>query len=178
MVRPAEVRARWSLTPGGRGLAAPEGCGGGLHRAASASELLGAPLISAIGYGGTAIPGLPFDPVTGAVPNEAGRIDGVPGAYAVGCASGAPPEASATTAATPRNRSVLSFDDAIAGRLPSPAGSARAFRRAVRRSHPDVVGAAGLVRILRAERARGQASGRPAVKVATVSDLVRASRRR
>lgn len=66
------------------------------------------------------------------------------------------------------------FDDAIAGRLPSPAGSARAFRR----SHPDVVGAAGLVRILRAERARGQASGRPAVKVATVSDLVRASRRR
>ncbi|WP_454554056.1 hypothetical protein [Geodermatophilus nigrescens] len=70
------------------------------------------------------------------------------------------------------------FDDAIAGRLPSPAGSARAFRRAVRRSHPDVVGAAGLVRILRAERARGQASGRPAVKVATVSDLVRASRRR
>ncbi|GAB3318037.1 FAD-dependent oxidoreductase [Geodermatophilus aquaeductus] len=142
------------------------------------TDVLAAPLISAIGYVGTAIPGLPSDPVTGTVPNEAGRIDGVPGAYAVGwCKRG-------STGGIGHNRVDAAetvrtlFDDAVAGRLPSPAGTARTFRRAVRRSHPDVVDAAGLDRILRAERARGRASGRPSVKYATLHDLVRASRRR
>jgi ferredoxin--NADP+ reductase len=48
----------------------------------------------------------------------------------------------------------------------------------VRRRHPDAFGAKELTRILRAERARGRADGRPAVKLATVEELVRTGRRR
>ena len=68
--------------------------------------------------------------------------------------------------------------DAIAGRLSTPQRTPRALMRSVRRSHSGLVDATGLDRILSRERARGQASGRPAVKFATVEDLRRASRQR
>ena len=142
------------------------------------TEVLAAPVISAIGYGGHPIPGLPFDASTGTVPHESGRIDGVPGAYAVGWfkrgSSGGIGHNRVDAAETVRTL----LDDALAGRLPSRAGNPRSFRRSVRRARPDVVDATGLERILRAERARGQADERPAVKFATVEDMVRSSRRR
>lgn len=41
-------------------------------------------LIRAVGHRGTPLPGLPFDTATGTVPNEAGRVAELPGAYVVG----------------------------------------------------------------------------------------------
>ena len=142
------------------------------------TELRATPVISAIGYGGREVPGLPFDRATGTVPNDAGRIAGVPGAYTVGWfkrgSTGGIGHNRVDAAETVRTL----LDDAIAGRLPSPTGSPRSLRRTVRRARPHVVDARGLERILQAERDRGQADGRPAVKFATVDDMVQASRRR
>lgn len=142
------------------------------------TDLSASPVVSAIGYGGRAIQGLPFDPSTGTAPNKAGRIDGIPGAYAVGWfkrgSTGGIGDNRVDAAETVRTL----LDDALAGRLPTPRQTPRAFVRSVRRSHSSVVDATGLNRILRAERAQGQASGRPAARFATVEELLRASRRR
>jgi ferredoxin--NADP+ reductase len=97
------------------------------------SEVLAGPVVSAIGYGGREVPGLPFDPAGGTAPHEAGRIDGVPGAYAVGWfkrgSSGGIGDNRIDAAETVR----ALLDDAVAGRLPGRTGSPRAFARTVRR---------------------------------------------
>lgn len=135
------------------------------------------PVVTAIGYHGVPLPGLPFDPDTGTAPNEHGRVAGVPGVYVVGWfkrgSSGGIGDNRADAEDTVRTL----LQDAAAGRLPgSPRGS-RAFLRALRRRTPEVVDAKGLDRILTAERAAGQRVGRPATKFATVPALQRAARR-
>ena len=142
-------------------------------RLADGVDVLASPVVSAIGYGGREIPGLPFDAASGTVPNEAGRIADVPGAYAVGWfkrgSSGGIGDNRVDAAQTVRTL----LDDAVAGRLPGRDGTPRAFARRVRRAHPNTFGAKELSRVLRAEEARGRADGRPAVKIATAEDLVR-----
>lgn len=142
------------------------------------SRIAASPVVAAIGYGGTAVDGLPFDPLSGTVPNDAGRIDGVPGAFAVGWfkrgSSGGIGDNRADAAETVRTL----LDDAVAGRLPTPSRKPRDLVRDLRRSGPGFVDAAGLSRILRAEEARGRESGRPAAKLATRDGLLRASRQR
>jgi ferredoxin--NADP+ reductase len=137
--------------------------------------VLGGPVVSAIGYGGRAVTGLPFDEDSGTVPNEAGRIAGTPGRYAVGWfkrgSSGGIGDNRADAAETVR----ALLDDAVAGRLPKPARSSRAFARQVRRDVPDVIGAKELGRILRAERERERPEG-GTVKLATAEELLRAGR--
>ncbi len=68
--------------------------------------------------------------------------------------------------------------DAVAGALPAPKGDAKAFRRLARQRNRRVVDARGLAAIERAERERGQATGRPRVKLATVEELVATARSR
>jgi ferredoxin--NADP+ reductase len=139
--------------------------------------VLGSPVVSAIGYGGRAVDGLPFDDENGTVPNEAGRIAGTPGSYAVGWfkrgSSGGIGDNREDAAETVRSL----VDDAIAGRLPKPAGSSRAFARKVRREVPDVLGAKELGRILRAEKKRERPEG-GTVKLATAEEMIRAGRGR
>ena len=148
----------------------------GVHLA-DGGDVQASPVVSAIGYGGREVQGLPFDPATGTVPHVVGRIVGVPGAYAVGWfkrgSSGGIGDNRGDAAETVRTL----LDDAIAGRLPGRDGTPRSFIRKVRRAHPDAFGAKELSRIFRTEEARGRADGRPAVKLATVEDLVRAGRR-
>jgi len=97
------------------------------------STVLAGPVVSAIGYGGHEVPGLPFDRARGTVPHEAGRIVGVPGAYSVGWfkrgSSGGIGDNRVDAAETVRTL----LDDELAGRLPGRSGSPRAFARAVRR---------------------------------------------
>ncbi|OLR93524.1 FAD-dependent oxidoreductase [Actinokineospora bangkokensis] len=47
-------------------------------------EIATGQVISAIGYKGTPVAELPFDDLTGTVPNTAGRVEGLPGVYVVG----------------------------------------------------------------------------------------------
>jgi ferredoxin--NADP+ reductase len=139
--------------------------------------VLGSPVVSAIGYGGRAVNGLPFDEDSGTVPNEAGRIAGAPGSYAVGWfkrgSSGGIGDNRADAAESVRSL----LDDAVAGRLPKPTGSSRAFAKQVRRDLPDVIGAKELARILRAEQERGRPGG-GTIKLATADELLRVGRGR
>ena len=146
-------------------------------RLVDGTDVLGAPVVSAIGYGGRAVPGLPFDATTGTTPHTAGRIDDVPGAYAVGWfkrgSTGGIGDNRVDAAETVRTL----LGDAVAGRLPAPTRKPRALARSLRRKN-EIVDGAGVSRILRAEEARGRAGGRPAAKFATAEELRRVSRRR
>lgn len=86
------------------------------------TDVLASPVVSAIGYGGRAIEGLPFDPSTGRVPHEAGCIEGATGAYAVVWfkrgSTGGIGDNRVDAAETVHTL----LDDAIAGRLPPPDG--------------------------------------------------------
>jgi ferredoxin--NADP+ reductase len=76
-------------------------------------------VVRAVGHRGTPLPGLPFDDATGIVPNQDGRVDGLPGAYVVGWIKrGSSGGIGANrTCAAETIRALL--DDAVAGRLPA-----------------------------------------------------------
>jgi ferredoxin--NADP+ reductase len=134
-------------------------------------------VLRAIGYRGTPVPGLPFDEATGTVPHDAGRVAGLPGAYVVGWIKrGSSGGIGANRACAAETVGSL-LADAVADVLAPPAHSARSFLRLARRRAPRLVDARGMAAIDRAERLRGGPDGRPRRKLATVAELVTASRR-
>ncbi|MFE6224776.1 MULTISPECIES: FAD-dependent oxidoreductase [unclassified Streptomyces] len=134
-------------------------------------------LVRAIGYRGVPLAGLPFDETTGTVPHTAGRVDGMTGTYVVGWIKRGPSGGIGANRACAAETVGSLLADAVDGRLPRPAGTAKAFARLARSRSRHLVDARGLAAIDRAERARGAATGRPRVKLATVPDLVAAARR-
>lgn len=135
------------------------------------TERLSAQLVlTAIGYRGRALPGLPFDPRRGTVSNREGRVlsdDGAPltGQYVVGWARRGPtgvvgtnkPDAKEVVANLWSDLHTQPSKDApdIAPHLP-----------------PSVVSWAGWERLDALERAAGQAQGRPRVKRTTWASLL------
>ncbi|MFI8420459.1 FAD-dependent oxidoreductase [Streptomyces sp. NPDC085479] len=134
-------------------------------------------LVRAIGYRGVPLAGLPFDEATGTVPHTAGRVDGMTGTYVVGWIKRGPSGGIGANRSCAAETVGSLLADAVEGRLPKPTGSAKAFARLARARSGRVVDARGLAAIDRAERARGAATGRPRVKLATVPELVAAARR-
>ncbi|MFH8884940.1 FAD-dependent oxidoreductase [Streptomyces californicus] len=135
-------------------------------------------LLRAIGYRGLPVPGLPFDETRGTVPHEGGRIAGMPGSYVVGWIKRGPSGGIGANRTCAAETVGTLLADAVAGALPAPKGDAKAFRRLARQRNRRVVDARGLAAIERAERQRGQATGRPRVKLATVEELVATARSR
>ncbi|MFJ8660213.1 FAD-dependent oxidoreductase [Streptomyces sp. NPDC093795] len=142
----------------------------------SGTEIGAGLLVRAIGYRGVPLPGLPFDEATGTVPHEAGRVTGLPGGYVVGWIKRGPSGGIGANRACAEETVGTLLADAVAGALPAPTGTEREFRRLARSRSRHLVDARGLAAIERTERARGQASGRPRVKLATVPELVAAAR--
>ncbi|GAA2253204.1 ferredoxin--NADP(+) reductase [Streptomyces ruber] len=142
-----------------------------------ATEIGTGMLLRAVGYRGTPVPGLPFDEVTGTIPHENGRVAGHPGTYVVGWIKRGPSGGIGANRTCAAETVGTLLADAVAGALPTPAGTSRSFRRLVRRRGRDVVDARGLAAIERAELSRAGA-GRPRGKLATVPELVAASKRR
>ncbi|SFB41460.1 ferredoxin--NADP+ reductase [Amycolatopsis marina] len=142
-------------------------------------------VIRSIGYRSAPVPDLPFDEATDTVPHKAGRVtttvtgEHLPGTYVVGWVKRGPSGGIGANRTCSAETVDSLLDDAAAGRLPEPAGSAREFARLVRRRQPDALGRREMLAIDRAERRRGVESGldRPRVKFATVPDLLRAGRR-
>ncbi|WP_327372604.1 FAD-dependent oxidoreductase [Streptomyces sp. NBC_01216] len=134
--------------------------------------------LRAVGYRGLPVPGLPFDEVTGTVPHDAGRVTGRPGTYVVGWIKRGPSGGIGANRTCAAETIGTLIADAVDGRLraPSPAGTARAFRRLVRRRVRRAVDARGLAAIDRTERARGRDAGRPRVKLGTVPELLAAAK--
>ncbi|MBD0709030.1 MULTISPECIES: FAD-dependent oxidoreductase [unclassified Streptomyces] len=133
-------------------------------------------LVRAIGYRGIPLPGLPFDETTGTVPHEGGRITGMPGSYVVGWIKRGPTGGIGANRTCAEETVGTLLADAIAGTLPTPSGTSRAFRALLRSRSGPLVDARGLAAIERTERARGRATGRPRVKLATVPELRAAAR--
>ena len=143
-------------------------------------EVLHAQLVlRAIGYRGKQLPGVPFDPETGVVPNQEGRVVDTagarPGAYVVGWIKRGPLGVIGTNkgdaAATVRH---LLADLAS---LPAPTGP-DAGELLEQRGRPAST-FADWERIDAEEQAAGQRFGRPRIKVATwhaLTDLVRHGR--
>ncbi|MFD3569576.1 FAD-dependent oxidoreductase [Streptomyces sp. NPDC058667] len=142
----------------------------------SGTEIGAGLLVRAVGYRGVPLAGLPFDEATGTVPHEAGRVTGLPGGYVVGWIKRGPSGGIGANRACAEETVGTLLADAVAGALPTPKGTEREFRRLARSRSRHLVDARGLAAIDRTERARGQASGRPRVKLATVPELVAAAR--
>ncbi|MGW6563781.1 FAD-dependent oxidoreductase [Streptomyces sp. NPDC054975] len=134
-------------------------------------------VLRAVGYRGVPVPGLPFDEATGTVPHERGRVAGMPGTYVVGWIKRGPSGGIGANRTCAAETVGTLLADAVAGALPPPSRTPQALRRLVRRRGAEVVDARGLAAIDRAERARGRATGRPRVKLATVAALVATARR-
>ncbi|KAA1422173.1 4Fe-4S dicluster domain-containing protein [Mumia zhuanghuii] len=136
-------------------------------------------LVRSIGYRGSPLPGLPFDPGTATVPNAQGRVldaDGepLPGAYVVGWIKRGATGGIGANRACAQETVAAIVDDVSAGRLAEPTGSPRALRELLRRRNDDVVGLRWMRSIDRAERLGGAAHGRPRRKFATVPELLAA----
>jgi ferredoxin/flavodoxin---NADP+ reductase len=134
-------------------------------------------VLRAIGYRGTPVAGLPFDEASGTIPHENGRVTGLPGTYVVGWIKrGSKGGIGANRACAAETVGTL-LSDAVAGTLPRPVLSSKAFARLAHRRGRHVVDARGMASIERAELSRGRRVGRPRSKLATLPELVTASRR-
>jgi ferredoxin--NADP+ reductase len=140
-------------------------------------------VVRSIGYRGVPVPGLPFDETTGAIPHDGGRVVDpatgrpLPGTYVVGWAKRGPSGGIGANRDCARETVDALLDDAAAGRLPTPPRRIQDFAGLVRQRRPDALGLRQWRAVDRAERARGEASGRPRVKLATVPELVASARR-
>ncbi|WOX20133.1 FAD-dependent oxidoreductase [Streptomyces solicathayae] len=150
------------------------------ENAAGTRDIPAGMLLRAIGYRGARVADLPFDETAGTIPHEAGRVVGRPGTYVVGWIKRGPSGGIGANRTCAAETVGTLLADAVAGALPapSPAHGAKPFHRLVRRRTTHLVDARGLGAIERAETARGAADGRPRVKLATVGELVAASKRR
>jgi ferredoxin--NADP+ reductase len=84
-------------------------------------------VVRAAGFRGAPVPGLPFDPGTGTVPNTAGRVE--PGTYVAGWIKRGPSGGIGANKACARETVGALLEDAIAGRF-RPRRRARIFGRA------------------------------------------------
>jgi ferredoxin/flavodoxin---NADP+ reductase len=128
-----------------------------------------------VGYRGVALPGVPFDDMTGTIPNQMGRVE--PGLYAAGWIKRGPTGVIGTNKKDAAETVELLLEDAAAGRLPRSDATAADVdalldERGVRR-----VMYTGWQAIDEHERAAGEKHGRPRVKLCTWDELLDAAER-
>jgi len=130
-----------------------------------------------VGYRGVALPDLPFDERRATIANRAGRVIGedgsqVPGVYCTGWIKRGPSGVIGTNKKDATETVEHLLADARAGLLPSAEdGDVEALLGS------DAVPYAGWQAIDAAERARGEAQGRPRVKLSRWDELLAAARR-
>jgi ferredoxin/flavodoxin---NADP+ reductase len=140
-------------------------------------------VIRSIGYRGTPLGDVPFDPRRGLIRNDGGRVcgeDGAPhaGEYCVGWIKRGPSGVIGTNKKDAADTVAKIVEDAGAGRLREPAeADGEATGAWLRASAPAVVEWDGWLAIDEHERELGEAAGRPRVKLVSIDELVAASRR-
>jgi ferredoxin--NADP+ reductase len=102
----------------------------GFHNNTGFRDIPAGLLVRSIGSRGAEIPGVPFDEATGVFPNSGGRIS--PGSYVAGWAKRGPSGGIGANRACAAETVGALLDDAEAGLLAGPKGSARAFARRAR----------------------------------------------
>jgi ferredoxin/flavodoxin---NADP+ reductase len=129
-----------------------------------------------VGYRGVALPGVVFDENGGTIPNEAGRVE--PGVYCAGWIKRGPTGVIGTNKKDATETVELLLTDAAAGRLsPKPEATAAAVDALLAERGVQVVEYDGWTAIDEAERAAGEKSGRPRVKLCSWDELLAAAER-
>jgi ferredoxin--NADP+ reductase len=127
-----------------------------------------------IGYLGCPLPGVPFDPVRGVIPNESGRVVGTQGLYAVGWIKRGPSGIIGTNradAVATVQTLVADVDQWSARALPGIDG----LRQILAQRGVQVVNYAGWQRIDAEERRRGECAGKPREKYCSVDAMLEAT---
>jgi ferredoxin--NADP+ reductase len=135
------------------------------------TELPAQAVFRAIGYRGTPLADVPFDPDRSLIANEGGRVR--PGEYVVGWAKRGPSGVIGTNKKDAGDTVGRLLEDLAAGRLldPEPIGDA-ALEEFVRSRQPELVDYERWVAIDRHERGRGEPHGRPRVKLTRLEELL------
>jgi ferredoxin/flavodoxin---NADP+ reductase len=129
-----------------------------------------------VGYHGVELPGVPFDPASGTIPNERGRVS--PGVYCAGWIKRGPTGVIGTNKKDAAETVETLLEDAAAGRLePKPDATAAAVDALLFERSVDVVEYDGWMAIDEAERTAGEKSGRPRVKLCSWDELLAAAGR-
>ncbi|MCW2516788.1 MAG: NADPH-dependent glutamate synthase beta chain-like oxidoreductase [Mycobacterium sp.] len=131
-------------------------------------------VLTSIGYRGKPIRDLPFDEAAAVVPNEGGRVTGMPGAYVAGWIKRGPTGFIGTNkscAAETVHNLVADYND---GGLADPTARPAALDKLIRARQPAVVDAAGWQAIDGAEIARG-GDDRPRAKFTAIPDMLAAA---
>src|SRR5215831_7537826 len=127
-----------------------------------------------VGYHGVELPGVSFDAASGTIPNEGGRVE--PGVYCAGWIKRGPTGVIGTNKKDAAETVELLLEDAAAGRLePKPDATAAAVDALLAERGVDVVEYSGWTAIDEVERAAGEKSGRPRVKLISWDELLAAA---
>ncbi len=146
-------------------------------------ELIPAGIVfRSIGYRGVPLPGVPFDPRRGTIPNDGGRVldperdEPIRGEYAVGWIKRGPTGIIGTNKRDAQETAKALLEDATSGKLPQcPHPEREAIEALLAERCPGRVTYADWESIDRTERAAGEPQGRPRVKLCTVPELLAAA---
>jgi ferredoxin/flavodoxin---NADP+ reductase len=129
-----------------------------------------------VGYLGVELPGVPFDPRRGTIPNDGGRVE--PGVYCAGWIKRGPTGVIGTNKKDATETVQLLLEDAAAGRLEHKSdASAAAVDALLAERGVQVVEYDGWMAIDEVERTAGEKGGRPRVKLCTWEALLAAAER-
>ncbi len=138
-------------------------------------------VLRSVGYQGTPLPGVPFDPKRATIPNSGGRVldEGgvpVPGVYCTGWIKRGPSGVIGTNKKDATETVDLLLEDVHAGVLvPGRSSGPERVDELLAEKGVVAVTYAGWEAIDRAERARGEARGRPRVKLCRWEELLLAA---
>jgi ferredoxin--NADP+ reductase len=131
-----------------------------------------------VGYRGVGVPGVPFDDSAGTIANIGGRVcsgdQPLPGVYCAGWIKRGPTGVIGTNKKDATETVELLLDDARTGRLPRRTGGS--IDELLAERGVEVVTHAGWEAIDALERARGEAQGRPRVKLTQWTELLASAR--
>jgi ferredoxin/flavodoxin---NADP+ reductase len=129
-----------------------------------------------VGYHGVELPGVVFDAGSGTIPNEGGRVE--PGVYVAGWIKRGPTGVIGTNKKDATETVELLLEDVAAGRLEArPDVSAAAVDALLAERGIRFVEYTGWTAIDEVERAAGEKSGRPRVKLCSWDELLAAAER-
>jgi ferredoxin--NADP+ reductase len=132
-------------------------------------------VLRSVGYRGLAIPGVPFDPSSGTIPNDAGRPS--PGEYVTGWIKRGPSGVIGTNRSDAAETVRTLFADVDSGALPVAADRDRDVLELLDGREVTVVPWDGWLAIDQAEVRLGERHGRPRVKIHEREQLLSAALR-
>jgi ferredoxin/flavodoxin---NADP+ reductase len=138
-------------------------------------------VLRAVGYVGKPLPGVPFDDRRHTVLNHGGRVldpeshEPIPGLYAAGWIKRGPSGVIGTNKKCAQETTDRLLEDFAAGLLPEPAESPEALLEQLRTNGTQVIDYSGWEAIDAHERALGEPSGRPRVKLVSRDELLKRS---